>query len=79
MRAVLAVRAGTNERFLLGDAGEKESAAGVEKEAIRAAVASRIDTLDEAFLITLMGFVQASEAEGDAGMAGPPHAPKRFF
>ena len=44
----------------------------MEKEAIRKAVASRIDTLDEAFLVTLMGFVQASEAEGDTGMAGEP-------
>lgn len=45
----------------------------MEKEAIRKAVASRIDTLDEAFLVTLMGFVQASEAEGDSGMAGESH------
>ena len=44
--------------------------AASEASAIRKAVASRIDILDEAFLVTLMGFVQASEAEGASGMSG---------
>ena len=34
------------------------------------AIAARIETLDEAFLVTLQGFVQAAEAEGDATVAG---------
>ena len=34
------------------------------------AIASRIETLDEAFLVTLQGFVQAADAEGDAAVAG---------
>ena len=34
------------------------------------AIAARIETLDEAFLVTLQGFVQAADAEGDAAVAG---------
>ncbi len=34
------------------------------------AIAARIETLDEAFLVTLQGFVQAAAAEGDAAVAG---------
>ena len=47
--------------------GAAESA---EREAVAKAIAARIETLDEAFLVTLQGFVQAAEAEGDSAVAG---------
>ncbi len=49
-------------------AAEQEKAK--EREAVRKAVQSRIHTLDEAFLMTLGGFVRAAAQEGDAAMHG---------
>ena len=49
--------------------GTAESA---ERDAVAKAIAARIETLDEAFLVTLQGFVQAADAEGDAAVAGGP-------
>lgn len=41
-----------------------------EVEAVRKAIAVRMDSLDEAFLMTLGGFVRASAEDGDAAMHG---------
>lgn len=41
-----------------------------EAEAIRKAVASRIDQLDEAFLMALGAYIGAAEEQGDKALAG---------
>ena len=41
-----------------------------EAEAIRKAVAARMDSLDEAFLIALGAYVGAAEEQGDPALAG---------
>lgn len=41
-----------------------------EAEAIRKAVATRMDSLDEAFLIALGAYVGAAEEQGDRALAG---------
>lgn len=44
--------------------------AQAEADAVRKTVASRIHILDEAFLMTLGGFVRAAAEEGDSGIHG---------
>ena len=41
-----------------------------EAEAIRKAVASRLDQLDEAFLMALGAYIGAAEEQGDEALAG---------
>ncbi len=41
-----------------------------EAEAIRKAVASRMDQLDEAFLMALGAYIGAAEEQGDKALAG---------
>ncbi len=41
-----------------------------EEEAIRKAVASRMDQLDEAFLMALGAYIGAAEEQGDKALAG---------
>ena len=41
-----------------------------EAKAIRKAVATRMDSLDEAFLIALGAYVGAAEEQGDRALAG---------
>ncbi len=41
-----------------------------EAEAIRKAVANRLDQLDEAFLMALGAYISAAEEQGDKALAG---------
>lgn len=41
-----------------------------EEEAIKKAVGSRMDWLDEAFLVALGAYVKAADEQGDAALAG---------
>lgn len=43
-----------------------------EAEAINKAVASRMEQLDEAFLVALAAYISAAEEQGDASLAGIP-------
>ena len=43
-----------------------------EAEAIKNAVASRMEQLDEAFLVALAAYISAAEEQGDAALAGTP-------
>lgn len=57
--------------FTADPSGEQLSAEDTrqnEVEAVRKAIAVRMDSLDEAFLMTLGGFVRASAEDGDAAM-----------
>ena len=51
--------------FCLGQAPEV-----TEEEAIKRAVGSRMDWLDEAFLVALGAYVNAADEQGDAALAG---------
>ena len=50
--------------------GEKPEVS--EAEAIKNAVASNMEQLDEAFLVALGAYIDAAEEQGDAALAGTP-------
>ena len=50
--------------------GEKPEV--TEAEAIKNAVASNMEQLDEAFLVALGAYISAAEEQGDAALAGTP-------
>ena len=72
MAILISCNLGDSTAVLGPCAAGEGTAESAERDAVAKAIASRIETLDEAFLVTLQGFVQAAEAEGDAAVAGAP-------